>query len=246
MLTNVKTEYNFETIDLQQKNISVYKIVNLYDIVDLINCIEYKYYKNKVENLILDENVINNINNLFNNLNIEYTPYFINDPLNFEEYTLGTNNIYFTHYKHTIEKNHNLIDSEDLVEYNNWYIIMYHNQILFDKPSTLNEKDQDNDINDINYTNDINNTNDISDINYTNDINNTNDTKVNVDNTDNTINNSYKRDIESIKLNYYKLKNNGEKITIKILKELLNKLDLKTSGKKEELQNRLENAITTN
>ena len=236
MLTDVKTEYNFETIDLQQKNISVYKIVNLYDIVDLINCIEYKYYKNKVENLVLDENVINNINGLFKNLNIEYTPHFINDPLNFEEYKSGKTNIYFTHYKHTIEKNNNLIDSEDsmLVEYNNWYIIMYHNQILFDKPNTLqldgtctlNKKD-------INIDEDVINKNEESLVDKSN---------KNVEN--NIINN--KDGILSIKFNYENLKKNGEKITIKILKELLTTLNLKTSGKKEELQNRLENAIKTN
>ena len=43
---------------------------------------------------------------------------------------------------------------------------------------------------------------------------------------------------------YTVLKNNG-KITIKVLKDLLKKLNIKSSGKKEELQTRLENALLT-
>ena len=37
------------------------------------------------------------------------------------------------------------------------------------------------------------------------------------------------------------MKNDNKKVTIKILKELLQKLGLKVSGKREELQERLEN-----
>ena len=44
-----------------------------------------------------------------------------------------------------------------------------------------------------------------------------------------------------IKIEYEKLKTSGDKITIKILKELLQKLNIKTTGKKEDLQQRLEN-----
>ena len=43
---------------------------------------------------------------------------------------------------------------------------------------------------------------------------------------------------------YTVLKNNG-KITIKVLKDLLKKLNIKSSWKKEELQTRLENALLT-
>ena len=42
---------------------------------------------------------------------------------------------------------------------------------------------------------------------------------------------------------YTLLKNNGGKITIKVLKDLLQRLNIKSSGKKEELQDRIENLI---
>ena len=48
---------------------------------------------------------------------------------------------------------------------------------------------------------------------------------------------------EEIKEEYTLLKNNGGKITIKVLKDLLQRLNIKSSGKKEELQDRIENLI---
>lgn len=232
-LTDIKREYNFETIDLQQKNISVYKISCLYDIVDLLNCIEYKYYKNQVDNLLLEEDVITNIHNLFTNLQIEYTPIFIKDPLNLQEYQIGKNNIYFTNYKHTIEKNntneiknynlHNEIN-DTVVEYNNWYIIMHHDKILFDKP---------------NYQEIVDTVQETVDtIQETVDV-----VQETVDDVQETVQENADTIISNIKSEYHILKNNNKKITIKMLKELLSKLNLKTSGNKDELQNRLETVL---
>jgi len=229
-LTDIKKEYNFETIDLQQKNISVYKISCLYDIVDLLNCIEYKYYKNQIENLLLEENVIININNLFTDLQIEYTPRFIKDPLNLQEYHIGKNNIYFTNYKHTIEKNQetNTNDKNATVEYNNWYIIMHHDKILFDKPTVQEDPVQEDPVQEDPVQEDPVQEDPVQEDPVQED--------PVQENVDTTISNMKS---ENMKSDYEMLQKGNKKITIKILKELLSKYNFKTSGNKDELQNRL-------
>jgi SAM-dependent methyltransferase len=213
------TQFNFETIELHQKNVSVCKVNDLYNIVDIINCIEYNYYKNKIQNQSLDDNpnnVFSNIVNMFRDLKIQYTPVFISDPLNFDEYKDDVNCIYFTYYKHIIEKKTDEI--EEIIEYNNWYVLLYNDELIFSKPkqeSIINETN-------VNETN-VNETN----VNETN-VNETNVNETNVNK-------------EQVKNEYLRMKNDNKKVTIKILKELLQKLGLKVSGKREELQERLEN-----
>ena len=134
---NMTTEFDFDTIDLHQKNIIVQRISSLYNIVDLVNCIEYRYYKNDIKNAELDnipENIIPVIETMFNDLRIQYKPIFIKDPLDFSEYSESNNQIYFTYHKHTVEKRSETDTNEENVEYNNWYIIMYKDQLLFKKP----------------------------------------------------------------------------------------------------------------
>ena len=233
-LKDMKTEFDFETIDLQQNNISVYKVSSLYNIIDTLNCIEYKYYKNTVQDIIIDgtpDIVTKHIRKLFDDLNIIYNPQFISDPLNFDEYKNGKLNIYFTYYKHTIEKKSDiLVDNEnstEIIEYNNWYIIMHNHNLIFDKPikQTIVETQQI--------------------------IVETQQTIVETEQL--TIVETEQQPIVEteqptkskseckIKIEYEKLKTSGDKITIKILKELLQKLNIKTTGKKEDLQQRLEN-----
>jgi hypothetical protein len=111
----------------------------LYNIVDLVNCIEYRYYKNDIKNVELDnmpEKIIPIIEKMFNDLRIQYKPIFIKDPLDFSEYSESNNQIYFTYHKHTVEKRSETVtdSNEENVEYNNWYIIMYKDQLLFNKP----------------------------------------------------------------------------------------------------------------
>ena len=238
MLTDIKKEFNFETIDLQQKNMSVYKIENLYDIIDIINCIDYKYYKYNANNKNIDENFITNINKLFSDLNIEYTPKFINDPLNFNEYSIGKCNIYFTNYKYTIEKRQEIDNnSNENIEYNNWYIIMYNEQILFDKPVTQSQEAQPQEIQSQEtqpqqaQLQEIRSQETLSQ--------ETQSQETQPQETQPQENS----EILKVKELYENLKTKNEKITIKILKDLLSKLNLKTSGKKEELQIRLEKSL---
>ena len=49
-----------------------------------------------------------------------------------------------------------------------------------------------------------------------------------------------KLDKDIVRKEYNDMKNGNKKLTLKILKEFLQRLSLKTCGKKEELENRLE------
>jgi SAM-dependent methyltransferase len=213
------TQFNFETIDLHQKNMSVYKVNSLYNIIDMINCIEYKYYKNCIQNETLDDipdKTFPRIQKIFDDLNINYIPIFIKDPLEFSEYFIGKKNLYFTYHRHVVERkvqnigelNKGETELEQL-EYNNWYIIMHNECLLFDKPQT-------------------------KDAEKTTDAEKTKDAEKSI-----IIDESMdKKKIIYEKYNY--LVQSNAKITIKVFKELLEEVGLKTSGKKDELQKRLE------
>jgi hypothetical protein len=252
-ISNINTKFNFDTINLQQNDISVYKISSLYDIVDVINCIEYKYYKNKISNIIIDSQPnmsFNDILTLFNDLDIIYKPVFVNDPLNFDNYN-DNNNIYFTHYKYVVEKRNDEKENDD-IEYNNWYIVMYKDQLLFNKPNTdtIIQENIDTTIDTIIQENIDTiiqeNTDTTTDTTIETIIQENTDTTTDTtietiiqENIDTTENLDIK---EKIKLEWNDIKNTNN-ITVKILKDLLLKLDLKVSGKKDELQKRLENRL---
>ena len=209
------SKFDFTTIDLHQNNFSIYKIGCLYDIIDCLNCIEYKYYKNKIINTNLDslETSFDDITNMFNTENIQYKPIFIDDPLDITEYQKGIPNIYFTYHKHIVEKKTD--ETEECLEYNNWYIIMYHDKIVFELPNNSNQVIGQEVVEEIGQA---------------------------------VVEEVSQEVVEEVSQEvveeYTVLKNNG-KITIKVLKDLLKKLNIKSSGKKEELQARLENALLT-
>ena len=226
------SKFDFNTIDLHQNNFSIYKIGCLYDIIDCLNCIEYKYYKNTITNKNLNslETSFSDIKDMFTTKNIQYKPVFIDDLLDITEYQKGISNVYFTYHKHIVEKKTD--DIEESLEYNNWYIIMYHNQILFEvsniKPAEeIKEEKLDENIKEEKV-----------------------DEKVSEEIKEEKV--ISKEEIKEEKVGeesneiikeYTLLKNNGGKITIKVLKDLLQRLNIKSSGKKEELQDRIENLI---
>jgi hypothetical protein len=222
---NIPTEYNFETVDLHQKNITVQKITSTYNIVDVLNCIQYKYYKNNVENKMLDdvpENVFGEIVNIFEKLKIEYVPIFIQDPLDFNLYDNTINNVYFTYYKHIIEKKTD--EEEEKIEYHNWYIIMYNDQLIFPHPNPDPVETKPVEINPVEIkpveikpveikpveTKPV----EISE-------------EVGGD------------DMKKVIMEKYNNMKNDKKVTIKMFKELLQCANLKVSGKREELEMRL-------
>jgi hypothetical protein len=142
-----------------------------------------------------------------------------------------------------VEKRNNEITNENEdIEYNNWYIIMYKDQLLFNKPkNNIDNKEIELEIteNEINkkieseITENEINKNIENEINKENEIVNENSSKFEINNDEIK---------EKVKMEWEKIKNTN-KITIKILKELLLKLDLKVSGKKDEMQKRLENRL---
>lgn len=220
---NMTTEFDFDTIDLHQKNIIVQRIGSLYNIVDLVNCIEYCYYKNDIKNEELDnipEKIIPVIEKMFNDLHIQYKPIFVKDPLDFSEYSESNNQIYFTYHKHTVEKRSETDTNEENVEYNNWYIIMYKDQLLFNKPveqiqneipeQTQNEVPEQTQ-------------NEIPE-------------QIQNEVLEETVNDIRQQLLQD----YNTAKDSNVKFTIKILKDFLQRVDLKVSGKRDELQQRLE------
>jgi hypothetical protein len=192
------------------------------------------------------------IQKLFTDLQIEYQPIFINDPLDFNKYVDLPSNIYFTYYKHVVEKRTETeTDAEEIIEYNNWYIVMYNEKLLFSKPFSNDKVIDNNMITDnttqINTTQETQiNTTQETQINTTQEtqINTTQETQINTtqDNiTQETIQDNTKYQLLQ---EYNTVKESNIKITIKILKEFLQRVDLKVSGKREELQQRLETYLT--
>ena len=210
---NSYSHFNFASIDLHQKNISVLKINSLRDIIDTINCIEYSYLLNDNVNVELSdpETTIELIQKMFSDLNIIYNCVFIKDPLDFSEYLPDKFNIYFTWHKHSIEKKE---ESELItIDFNNWYIILHNDRILFKQPQEETLRDLPSEI------------------------------------VQETLQESVQESVqetvqETVQENdvYNKMttaKTNG-KLTMKIMKDILKEAGLKVSGKKEELEQRLE------
>jgi hypothetical protein len=172
--------FDFDTINLN-KQITVTKVSTKYDILDILNCIDYKYYKNLHENSNIT--TFDDIVQLFREYRVTLNPYYVPNPIEFTNYLEDANNIYFCYHKHVVEKH----DSQEVTEYDNWYIILYNDQLLFEKPNLVEQA---------------------------------------VDEDDKT-----KRAIlEDLSKN---------KITVKLLKEHLQTLSLKTTGNKEDLHKRL-------
>jgi Tfp pilus assembly protein PilF len=156
---------------------------------------------------------------------------------NIQEYKNSTNNVYFTYYKHIIEKKGENDEIEN-IEYNNWYIVMrfdkivgvgfsvrdarHHSEELFEKQFRSPTRPIENNSEGI-----------------VEPIENNSDGSLPAAPVSNEP--ASNEPIINVKNEYELLVKNGTKITIKILKDLLQKLDLKTSGNKDELINRLRN-----
>ena len=110
------------------KQLTVHKIDSLYDIVDLVDCLAYKYNKTSIENKIITQ--FTDIISLFHELNLQMPnnilqPFFIND-INLDKANDSSNSISFLNYTYnTITEN---IEENTLV--NNWYVILYNHNII--------------------------------------------------------------------------------------------------------------------
>jgi hypothetical protein len=238
---NIPTEYNFETVDLHQKNITVQKITSTYNIIDILNCIEYKYYKNNVKNKVLDdvpENVFSEIVNIFDKLKIEYVPIFVQDPLDFNLYNNTTNNVYFTYYKHIIEKKTD--EEEEKIEYHNWYIIMYNDKLIFTNPNPQQPIPHQTETQQpIPHQTETHQTETQQPIPHQTETQQPNAVEIKVHQIKTVENSDSDENMKKNILKKYNNMKNDKKVTIKMFKELLQEANLKVSGKKEELEMRL-------
>jgi hypothetical protein len=218
----------FTVTDLHRHNLSVQKISDSHELVDLLNCIEYKYNKFSIDNCIISS--FEDIQKTFELLNASYIPMYIDDPFDVQQYNHNNSTFYFTFHNHVVEKQ---TDSDvEKKEFDNWYVILHNGLLLFNNISTLESQ--------VTVSPNSNNNNVTDTPNSTN--NNVTDTP---NSTNNNVTDSPNSSIERFnieQINKY-LQTNKNKTTIKELQCHLKTLGLKTSGKKEELLNRLKSAL---
>ena len=204
-------DVSYEIIDLHKDNLSVYKINTLYDVLDVLNCKEYTYYRNDYTNKMIEN--FQDISSCIKNVK------FIQNPLDLSEYNVD-NCLYITFYKHTIEKK--VKDDEntetEIIEYNNWYIVFHKNQMFFTiqknkDVETLQKDDIETKLTKLSLKEDEKE-----------------DEKE-----------DKKEDEKEDEEDEIKSVLNNKKVTIVVLKNYLKKYNLKTSGNKDELINRLRN-----
>ena len=126
-----KEPFQYNMIDLHKYDLSVYKLTTKYDLINLVNCIEYKYYKNTIENGTLV--TFQDIQDTFQEAKIfPFCPVYVENPFVETSYQEDTTSLYFTYHKHTIEKKNENGDVEDQI-YDNWYVLLHKNNLSFKK-----------------------------------------------------------------------------------------------------------------
>jgi hypothetical protein len=125
----------FTVTDLHRYNLSVQKISDTYELVDLLNCIEYQYNKLSIENCIISS--FEDIQRTFELLNTSYIPMYIDDPFDIKQYNSNSlSTFHFTFHNHIVEKQ---TDGDiEKKEFDNWYIILHNGLLLFNNISTSN------------------------------------------------------------------------------------------------------------
>jgi len=121
--------FDIDTIDLYIHELQAIKVTHLYDVIDIVNCIEYRYNKYTVDNKLIES--YDDIVNLTCFLNC-FSPIFIDNPINLDSYQGKTKqNLAFTYKKHVLEKK-GPDNSIETIEFDNWYILLCQNKLLFD------------------------------------------------------------------------------------------------------------------
>jgi len=202
------------TIELHKNDISLCMVKDAYDVIDVLNCVEYKYYKNMHENFQLK--AFSDIQNVFKLYNIDASPYFIEDvqghitqemtPVLVPKVSADLH-IYFTYHKHVVEKKSDLQNSPADNWYDNWYVIMYKNKLQVDAQTDVQTDAQ-------------------VDVQTDAQV----DAQVDVTCVPITCSNKHQDVLEEC---------SSPSITVKRLKEHLSTMGLKVSGKKDELLKRL-------
>lgn len=194
-----------------------YKVENIYNIIDLINCIEYKIYKNMFENKII------NLESIFDWNKVKIGNYNLILHNHMDNYKYSDNS-YHNIYMYKFEY---LSDAEE-VSHTDYYVVLYKNKIILTDAEVSILKDTLTNYEDEHTPKEIESS--CENINI-------------ISNTDEEIyNSSQKKEIADIK----KQLESSEKLTIPVIKEFLKKLDLKLSGNKEELLLRLKSFLNKN
>ena len=113
-------ETTYKLIELEHQDVQLHKIESFYDIIDVVNSIEYKYNRLDIENKQIES--FSDIQDLFSTLHLNYHPYFVNKMSSVS----NDKSIVFYYNKYTIEKS----QRDEITEYNNWYIVLFHNKLI--------------------------------------------------------------------------------------------------------------------
>ena len=231
-----------EMIDIQQKNLAFFKLSTKYDVIDIINCIKYKCYKQMIDNKEIES--YDDIANIFQEFALDFSPKYITNPLNINEYESRNEHMYFTNYKHVVEKRSDEQSEPQQQEYTNWYVIMHNNTLLFSK-NAFQENENTLPIENLTISSDKRDEHDKREESILTENLTNKDVVENLTNKD-IVENLTNKDVvneSNEKQVSIELLLNG-KITIKTLKPLLAKYGLRCDGKKEEMKERLVNYLT--
>jgi SAM-dependent methyltransferase len=205
-------EKEYKLINVESQNIQLHKIETIYDIIDIINCIEYSYNKLNYTNKEIEG--FDDIHQIFEKLSCKYKPYFLNK---LSEQHME-NSIVFYHNIYTVEKinksdtpNEN---QENANVYKNWYILLFNNKFVVHSELCKEIKLEEN----------ITNETEIK-------VKSETETKVKSEVTTEVTNETETKVKSEVDYKLY---------TIKQLQEELKKMGLKVSGKKAELIERIQ------
>ena len=114
-----------ELIDLHTMDLQAIKIQSNYDVYDIMNCIEFKYYKNEHDHIVLNTGEFSE--SILPNVPIK----IVNNVYDAKEYSCDIPRVHITHYLHTIEKKTSDNEPSQRFEHNNWYILLHKQKIFF-------------------------------------------------------------------------------------------------------------------
>lgn len=196
------------------KDITLHKVTNLSDIIDVINCVEFKYNKFTIDDKVIHE--YEQIRHFLNEISDEDTPMLINSN---DIDTIEPKDRYITFYQYQHEQ---LNDTDfdtvpEIIVYT--YIVLYKSEIYqtFDNIKTL-------------YSKLVNKTKQVH-------------VETNVKPFAEPLSETLSEPLDAIKMTIRGILASKEKLTIPVLKNYLKSMNEKTTGKKDELLKRLSSVV---
>lgn len=207
-------EKEYKLINVESQNIQLHKIETIYDIIDVVNCVNYSF--NKLNYINKEIEGFDDVQQFFEVSLNKYNPYFLNKMS--EQHT--ENSIVFYHNVYTVEKinkNDTLIDNQENSNvYKNWYVVLFNNKLIVNSQLC-------------------------KEINLEEHITNGVETQVKTE-VKTEVKMEVKTQVETeVKMEPNTQVVDYTKCTVKELQEKLKKMGLKSSGKKAELIERIKN-----